>query len=256
VVQAGTTQGRSPVRESRSPGSVRGAASNGRPYRDMIGLGLYAPGEAGALANVGVARIRRWLRGHTIGDKTYPALWKSQLEQFSLGQLYLSFLDLVQLRVAKAFIDAGLSPQKVRCAIEFGSEIVACDYPLAHARFRTDGETVILHVLQDDGDERLIDLFSRGQYLMQKIIEPSLKNLEFDTADIATRWWPLGRLQGIVIDPQRQFGRPIDDATGVPTNVLAKAVRVEGSVALAAKQYMVPVASVRQAVAFEQRFAA
>src|SRR5580765_7552946 len=28
------TQGRSPVRESRTPGSVRGAPGNGRPYRD------------------------------------------------------------------------------------------------------------------------------------------------------------------------------------------------------------------------------
>jgi RNA-directed DNA polymerase len=28
------TQGGSPVRESRSPGSVRGACSNARPYRD------------------------------------------------------------------------------------------------------------------------------------------------------------------------------------------------------------------------------
>ena len=29
------TRGRSPVRECRTPGSVRGAASNGRPYRDV-----------------------------------------------------------------------------------------------------------------------------------------------------------------------------------------------------------------------------
>ena len=32
--RSGITRDRSPVRESRTPGSVRGAASNRRPYRD------------------------------------------------------------------------------------------------------------------------------------------------------------------------------------------------------------------------------
>ncbi len=220
----------------------------------LVGLGLYSPTEAAALTHVPAQRIRRWLLGHTIGDKDYPALWHSQLEKFDIDQLYLSFLDLVQLRVADAFITQGLSPQKVRRAIEMGAEIVSSDYPFANARFRTDGKTVILHVL-DEEDEKLIDLFKHGQYLMQKVIEPSLKNLEFD-GDIAVRWWPLGRSKGVVIDPKRQFGQPIDDATGVPTSVLAQAAKTEGSPAIAAKRFLVPVSSVNRAVAFELRQAA
>jgi hypothetical protein len=86
---------------------------------------------------------------------------------------------LIGRRVAHAFIREGLSPQKVRRAIEYGAEIVSSEYPFAKARFRTDGKTVILHVLDvEKGDERLIDLFKHGQYLMQKVIEPSLKGLE------------------------------------------------------------------------------
>ena len=114
---------------------------------------------------------------------------------------------------------------------------------------------MILHVLKTDGDEKLIDLFSDGQYLMQKIIEPSLKNLEFD-GDIATRGGHLDAAREIVVDPQRQFGQPIDDATGVPTSVLAEAARAEGSEAAAAKRFLVPVASVHRAVAFELQLAA
>ena len=112
----------------------------------LVGLGLYSPPEAAALTHVPAKRIRRWLTGHRIGDKDYPALWHSQLEKFAIDdQLYLSFLDLVQLRVAEAFINQGLSPQKVRRAIEAGSRIVASDYPFANARFRTDGKTMVLH---------------------------------------------------------------------------------------------------------------
>ncbi|WP_445488525.1 hypothetical protein [Rhodopseudomonas sp. RCAM05734] len=222
----------------------------------LIGLGLYSPTEAAGLTNVASRTIIRWLRGHAIDGREYRPLWKSQLASFPGESPYLTFLDLVQLRVADAFIREGLSAQKVRRAIEYGTEIVSSDYPFANAKFRTDGKTVILHVLDaQDGDDKLIDLFKGGQYLMQKVIEPSLKGLEFED-DIAARWWPLGRAKGIVIDPKRQFGQPIDDATGVPTSVLAQAAIAEGSAANASKLFMVPTSSVNRAVAFELQPAA
>lgn len=222
----------------------------------LIGLGLYSPAEAAGLTSVPSRKIIRWLRGHSIEGREYKPLWTSQLGTFADESPYLTFLDLVQLRVADAFITAGLSPQKVRRAIEYGTEIVSSDYPFANAKFRTDGKTVILHVLDaDDGDEKLIDLFKGGQYLMHKVIEPSLKGLEFED-DLAARWWPLGRARGIVVDPKRQFGQPIDDITGVPTSVLARAAAAEGSAANAAKMFMVPLASVNRAVAFELQLAA
>jgi uncharacterized protein (DUF433 family) len=229
-----------------------------KPDLSLIGVGLYTPIEATLLTGIPGAKIRRWLRGHTIGEKQYPALWTSNLaDKIDAESLYLSFLDLVQLRMADAFIEAGVSAQKVRRAIQYGTEIVKSDYPFANARFRTDGKTIILQVLDANtiGDEKLIDLFKHGQYLMAKIIEPSLKGLEFE-GDIAARWWPLGRNRGIVIDPKRQFGQPIDDATGVPTSILAQAAETEGSIARAAKVYMVPQSSVSRAVAFEERQAA
>src|SRR6266704_4544777 len=41
-----TTRGGSPVRELRPPGSVRGASSNGCPYRDSSDSGLCFPSHA------------------------------------------------------------------------------------------------------------------------------------------------------------------------------------------------------------------
>jgi uncharacterized protein (DUF433 family) len=226
-----------------------------KPDLSLIGLGLYSPTEAAALIGVPSRKIIRWLRGQTAAGKEYEPLWTSQLDQLAIGSVYLSFLDLVQLRVADAFIREGLSPQKVRRAIQHGAEIVRSEYPFANAKFRTDGKTVILHVLDEVGDDRLIDLFKGGQYLMHKIIEPSLRGLEFED-DMAVRWWPMGRARGVVLDPKRQFGQPIDDATGVPTAVLADAVKAEKSALRVSKLFMVPVNSVNRAVAFELQRAA
>jgi uncharacterized protein (DUF433 family) len=225
-----------------------------KPDLSLVGIGLYTPAEAARLIRVPVQTLHRWLKGHRIGDREYHPLWTAQVD-LEDGHTYLSFLDLVQARVAFALIKAKLSPQKVRKSIDLGRTILDTDYPFASARFRTDGRTVVLQVLIPGEDDKLIDLFKDGQYLMKNVVEPSLKGLEFDK-DLATRWWPTGKDDRIVLDPRRQFGQPIDAETGVPTAILAAAAEAEGSVEKAARAYRVPVASVKRSVRFEKKLAA
>ena len=224
-----------------------------KPDLSLIGLGLYTPAEAQRLIGIPRSTLVRWLRGHDGARRFYEPLWNSRLD--IEDGTFLSFLDLVQARVAGALVGAGVSPQKVRAAIALAKEIVENDYPFASSYFRTDGKTVILQVLTEDEDERLIDLFRGGQYVMKHVIEPSLRGLEFED-DIAARWWPFGKSSGILVDPKRQFGQPIEAESGIPTSVLAQAVKTEGSIEHAAQAYMIPPAAVRRAIHFEERLAA
>jgi uncharacterized protein (DUF433 family) len=235
------------IRETQEDGPMK-------PDLSLVGLGLYTPAEAARLIKVPVGKLCRWLEGHQIGDRKYDPLWPRRID-FHDGCTYLTFLDLVQARVVSAFIAVGLSPQKVRFAIELGREIMRSDYPFASARFRTDGRTVVMQVLKEGEDDRLIDLFRGSQYLMRNVVEPSLRGVDFHD-DLAVRWWPVGKKDRIVVDPRRQFGQPIDAETGVPTSVLAAAAVAEGSIEAAARAYRVPPAAVRRSVRFEQKLAA
>jgi uncharacterized protein (DUF433 family) len=58
------------------------------------------------------------------------------------------------------------------------------------------------------------------------------------------------------VDPARAFGRPIVANRGVPTEVLANAVKVEASIEKVAQLYDVLLVEVREALHFEQRLAA
>ena len=69
----------------------------------LVGIGLYTPSEAAQLIGVSAPKITRWLRGHSIGDKTYEPLWHSQVN-LEDGHTYLGFRDLMEVRVADAFI--------------------------------------------------------------------------------------------------------------------------------------------------------
>lgn len=219
----------------------------------LVGIGLYTLAEAARLANVPAAKLARWLRGYTVGGKAYPPLW---LPQIDLGddKLYLSFRDLMEARVAHAFIGWGLSPQSVRAAIVHARDLMGDDRPLSTGRFKTDGKTVFMEIQSGEGGERgdvrLIEL-AQGQWTFREIVVQTLKHVDFGPDSAPIRWWPHGKAGRIVIDPLRSFGQPIDAETSVPVAALASAARAEGSVEGAARAWDVPPSAVRRAVEFE-----
>ncbi|HBF32093.1 hypothetical protein [Rhizobium sp.] len=228
----------------------------------LIGVGLYTPAEAGRLLRVPSSKISRWLRGHVVGGKFYPPLWTPQV---SLGdsKIYLGFNDLMEARVADAFIKEGVSAIKVRAAIEMARQVIGQIHPLSTNRFRTDGREIFLHIIKEGEDgaqsERLLNLFQK-QYEFNGVLEPILKTVEFGEDGNPTIWWPAGRRLNIVVDPGRSFGQPIDASSSVPTAILANAAKQDGGVRGTAKAYDVSESAVRHAIEFEalmeQRLAA
>lgn len=220
---------------------------------NLIGIGLYTPAEAGRLVQVSPAKISRWLRGHEVDDRHYDALWNPQVDMGDEG-IFLGFRDLQEVRIAAAFIARGLSPQRVRQAIGLARELISDERPLSTSRFRTDGRSVFLQVVEEDGQTKLIDLFKK-QFAFREMIEKSLTNLEYNDAGAPSLWWPLGRASSVVIDPARSFGQPIEVETAIPASTLAAAARAEGSPEAAARAWSVPLRAVKRAVVFENNMA-
>ena len=100
----------------------------------------------------------------------------------------------------------------------------------------------------------LLDL-TQNQFAFRQVVGPTLKNLEFNHKDQASRWRPLGPGRRVILDPGRSFGQPIV-TEGVPTSILNRAVAREGSAELVARWYEVELRAVRDAVEFERGLAA
>ncbi|SOR27664.1 conserved protein of unknown function [Methylorubrum extorquens] len=216
----------------------------------LVGIGLYTPAEAGRLLLISPAKISRWLRGHEANGKQYEPLWRPQVDLGDEG-IFLGFRDLQEVRVASTFIEKGLSAQRVRQAIELARDLVGEARPLSTAKFRSDGRTVFLQVVEEDGQTKLIDLF-RKQFAFRDVIERSLTNLDYDEAGVPAVWWPLGRTKSVKIDPTRSFGQPIEAETSVPVDALVSAVEAEGSPEAAARTWDVPIRAVKRALAFRR----
>ncbi len=75
------------------------------------------------------------------------------------SQRMYSFTDLVQLKVIKRLLDAGMSLKKIRSAVEILRTQLASDEPLADVTLLSDGHTIYAAHSPDE----VVDVFRRGQ---------------------------------------------------------------------------------------------
>lgn len=222
----------------------------------LLNIGLYTVPEAARLTRVSVGKIRRWLKGYDFksGERVHhsDAVWQGELRPIE-NKLALSFRDLLELRFVDAFIRAGVSWRTMRRAHAKAQAELNTTHPFCSNRIFTDGRRILLRQGEEDSDHALIDLVS-NQTEFTRIVEPFRKELEFSGTDIL--WYPLGKDRQIVVDPRRNFGQPSVVGSGVPTRVLARSARTNGSVEEVSHWFEVSEREVRDAVEFETRLAA
>lgn len=219
-----------------------------------LGIGYYTVPEAARLVRVPPRSIRRWLGGYDYRSNgnyfRMPPLWKPELPAANDDRIELGFRDLIELRFVHAFVSQGIDLRIVRACLDRAKNLTGEERPFSTRRFRTDGRTIFMEEVKTLGGETLTDL-RRGQFVIKTVIEQTFRDLEFE-AEVVARWRPFHGRDSIVVDPKRAFGQPILAAFGTPTSALADAVVAEGSLERVAALYEVTIATVRDAVRFEQ----
>ncbi|MFZ4967293.1 MULTISPECIES: DUF433 domain-containing protein [Pseudomonas] len=221
----------------------------------LLGVGLYTPVEASIYTGIPAKDIRRWMFGYSANGIQHPGLWRSELVE--AAEKTLGFHDLLEIRFVYAFRQHGVSLQAIRSASRQAKEMFNQAYPFTCRRFQTDGRSIFATVLNETGDESLLDLVKK-QYAFQQVIKPSLyEGIDYAQEGSAQRWYPIKRSKAIVLDPERNFGKPVVTAAGVDTASIFMAFQAEGQDAKrVAMLYEIPTAAVEAAVSFEYRNAA
>ena len=223
---------------------------------NLLNTGLYTVPEAARLTRISTGKIRRWIKGYdfrTSGSIRHSdAVWQGEIKPLD-NKISLSFRDLLELRFVDAFIQAGVSWRTMRRAHTKAQDELKTTHPFCSNRVATDGKSILLRQAEEDSDEALVNLVP-NQKEFSRIVQGFLKELEFSGKDII--WWPLGKERQIVLDPKRNFGQPSAVRSGVPTSVLARSVKTNGSVEAVSHWFEVSEGEVRDAVEFEMRLAA
>jgi uncharacterized protein (DUF433 family) len=224
----------------------------------LLQTGIYTIPEAARLTGVSSWRIRRWLRGYEFptkhGRHRSQPVWNGQLEPMD-HSMAIGFLDLVEIRCVDAFVHAGVGWKTLRLAHNHARQVLKLSHPFCTNQFKVSGREIILELPQDDDEPQLWEI-ARNQRVFGKVTRPFMKDLEFAEGEMPLRWWPRGRAHLVALDPRRSFGHPIVFQVGVPTVVLARSVKANGSIAEVARWFEVDPVCVREAVEFEQSLAA
>lgn len=221
----------------------------------LIGVGIYTPYEASLYTGIPAKDIRRWIFGYKSDGVELPGLWAPELS-FTEERL-LGFHDLLEIRFVHAFRRHGVSLQAIRVASRQARELFHQAYPFTCRRFQTDGRSIFATVLDETGDETILDLAKR-QLVFKQVIGPSLyEGIDYAEEGKAQRWYPVKRSKAVVLDPQINFGKPTLNSVGIDTSSIYQAYLAEGeNIRRVAALYEIKPAAVEAAVTYEHGLAA
>jgi uncharacterized protein (DUF433 family) len=216
---------------------------------DLLQSGIYTVTEAAELVAAPIPLVRVWIAGRR--GRQFAVI-ENQLGKVN-GKNAISFTNLMELRFVALFWRAGVDLREIRSIMHEARRVLEHPHPFATKTiFRTDGRKIVAEIGRKNGIDSIYDLRSRN-YEMRDVVMDSLKeDVRYDPRGEAAAWHPRKRLAPhVVVNPNYSFGQPVLEQSRIPTETLAKAVKVEGSARIVAELYEVPIKQVREAVAFQ-----
>ena len=129
-------------------------------------IGYRAPQVCG-LVGITYRQLDYWARTGLIKPSIQSA-------QGSGTQRRYSFADIVQLKVVKRLLDAGMSLKKIRSAMEILRDQLESNNPLDDVTLLSNGSTIFAAHSADE----VVDVFQRGQGVFGIAVGPVQEELE------------------------------------------------------------------------------
>ena len=195
--------------------------------------------EAAALLNMPTATLTRWLDGYSSRGTTHPPVLREEPRPRRDNWRMVTWGEFIEAGHLAGFNwgrHRRLPYSVLRSYVARWRGREATPYPLARWDPDIDGARVP-DVDPPSPEWAIKDFFAR---------------VDFEDGT-PCRYWPAGRRVPVVVDPARQFGRPIVDGTRITTEVLHGLNTAGGDVEGIADAYNLDVAQVEAAIGFEYK---
>ena len=214
-----------------------------KPWLRRLYLPAYLVRDAARYAGASPRTVAYW---HYGGASLGPALPGKKRGEA------LSYLQLIEVAVAATFRRVGVSLQKIRKAHDYLGQRFQKEFPFAELIVKTEGQHVLMDLLQIEPDtelETLIVADAYGQLAWQGLISDRFAEFDYNDEGLAVRWHLVGRDSAIIIDPRISFGAPT--VNGIPTWALGGRAKAGESLAEIADDFELEPDQVNQALSFE-----
>lgn len=148
-------------------GSAARAASSEIPTESVAAPHGYRAPQVCSLVGITYRQLDYWVRTGLIKASISATSGSGSQRRFS-------FTDIIQLKVIKRLLDAGMSLKKIRMAIDILREQLSSESPLADITLLSDGNTIMAAHSVDE----VIDAFQRGRGVFGIAVGPVQEELE------------------------------------------------------------------------------
>jgi uncharacterized protein (DUF433 family) len=217
---------------------------------DLLGGGIFTVPETAELVGAPQGSVRIWVGGKK--GRQQPVI-DNQLGLVN-GKVAVSFTNLMELRFVARFSKVGVRLNEIRAILQEAKDTLAHPHPFAtKIVFQTDGKRIVAAITRKHGLELVYEDLKTKNFEMPIVVMPSLKeDVVFDPAGNVVAWYPRKEIApNVIVHPRFSFGRPVIEQSHIPTETLAHAVKIEGSVRTVADQFEIPEKQVREAVRFQ-----
>lgn len=204
--------------------------------------GIYSIPDIAFLLRLPKAKVRRWLN-----DFWDARLAEKYNQKYSWGEgreKATNFYTLIEFYVFYQLRDSGVAVKSIFNAHEVMAKQLKTPYPFASAELLTDGRCILYSL--EDGTTIKAD--KTHQITFKQIIKDFCKKIEFSDNKLAERYYPMGKQQHIIVDPNHQFGQPVIEDTNLLAETIYRMHTAGESNDFLARLYDIPLKNVEAAI--------
>lgn len=217
-----------------------------QPETQRLYVPRYSYADADRLAGVSRGTSSRWLSGYTYRNESGEPARVLPITTGVEDADAASFLDLVEVVAIGGLKKAGFSMKEIRQIVRNCQEMLDVPRPLATLDFKVGGHEVFVEragVLVEVGRRK-------REQAWREVLEPFLDSLDY-THELASRWWPLGKCEPVIVDPDYGYGYPVIEDSGVRTEIIRERALAGDRNEQIARDFNLSLLQVERALAFE-----
>lgn len=177
---------------------------------DLKQSSIYYPADIRLILKINQNKALRWINTYS-NSKTIKRINKTRV---------INFLSLIEIYVINRLLECGINHSTIKNAYQNYSKECKCLYPFATQQIYTFNRNIYIkkheNFVRHDTNlsiDILLDEFS------QKI--------SYNEQSIANKFYPLGKNNPIVINPEIQAGEPVIAGTRIPVEVIYSMLKHE-----------------------------
>lgn len=218
-----------------------------------IGTGIYTVSEAARILNMNPQKLGVWVKKYW--EMEFIHDYEDISTAYTLGEgreRVFNFYTLIEMITVYRMRELGVSFNRIKKAHKIAAEVFNTSVPFAIEGFMTDSAKVIHN--QDEYISLILD--EKKQLEFRELIEPYCQKIDFEeTTKLAERFWPLGKKNMVVVDPNHRFGEPVIQGTNISTSIIFQLYEAGEPVSFIADEYEISEKAVEDAVKFHTRAA-